>query len=81
MDEINTLESLGFVMPTPAYLIGAILFSIIGYAAYRYGKKAEEDSTRWIGLVLMLFPYAVSETWMMYLVGIGLIAGLFMARR
>jgi len=25
-------------MPTPAYLIGAILWGLIGFAAFRYGK-------------------------------------------
>ena len=39
MDELQTLGALGFTMPTPAYLVGVIIFSIIGYAAYRYGKK------------------------------------------
>jgi len=40
MDNLKTFESMGFTLPSPAYLIGAIFFSIIGYAAYRYGKKA-----------------------------------------
>jgi len=42
MDNLKTFESMGFTLPSPAYLIGAILFSIIGYAAYRYGKKASQ---------------------------------------
>jgi hypothetical protein len=39
MDELSTLQSLGLTLPTPAYLFGIILFSVIGIAAYRYGKK------------------------------------------
>ncbi|MFA7279251.1 MAG: hypothetical protein WC100_04075 [Sterolibacterium sp.] len=81
MDELNTLESLGFAMPSTAYLIGAIIFSIIGYAAYRYGKKAEADSARWIGVALMLYPYAISETWMLYGVGLCLCVGLYVSQR
>lgn len=81
MDELKTLETLGFTMPSPAYLIGVIFFSIVGYAAYRFGKKAAEASTKWIGVALMLYPYAVSETWMMYAVGVGLCVGLYAARR
>lgn len=81
MDQLKTLESLGISLPTPAYLIGVILFSIIGFAAYRYGKKAEIASVKWIGVALMLYPYAVSDTWLMYAVGIALCGGLYWFRR
>jgi hypothetical protein len=77
MDNLKTLESVGFTMPSPAYLIGAILFGIIGYAAYRYGKKPTIKTTKWVGIALMLYPYAISETWLLYSVG----AGLYIVRR
>lgn len=35
MDSLKSLESLGVTIPGPAYIVGAILFSIVGYAAYR----------------------------------------------
>ena len=81
MEELKTLESLGFTIPTPAYLIGVVLFSIIGYAAYRYGKKASVPTTKWVGVALMLYPYFVSETWLMYVVGLCLCLWLYMLRR
>lgn len=77
MDELNTLQSLGLGLPSPAYLSGVILFSIAGYAAYRRGKKAELSKLKWLGLALMLFPYVVSETWLLYLIGGGLCAALY----
>ncbi len=80
MDELNTLNSLGFTMPTPAYLVGALLFGLIGFVAYRYGKKMSMTYTKWIGIGLMLYPYAVSKTWLLYVVGIGLCAGLYFYR-
>jgi hypothetical protein len=80
MDNVNALESLGFALPSPAYLFGAILFGIIGYAAYRYGKKTALDYPKWIGIALMLFPYAISRTWLLYLVGCGLCAALYIFR-
>lgn len=80
MDELHAVESFGFTLPTPAYLGGVILFSIIGFAAYRYGKKTSRPQAKWIGIALMLYPYVVSETWMMYLVGAGLCAGLYWFR-
>jgi len=80
MDELKTLETMGFTMPSPAYLAGMIMFSVIGYAAYRYGKKASNSSVLWIGVALMLYPYVISETWMMYAVGAGLCACLYIFR-
>lgn len=80
MDDLKALESLGFTLPTPAYLIGALLFGIIGYAGYRYGKKRSIKAAQWLGVVLMLFPYAISETWLLYAVGAGLCAALFLLR-
>jgi hypothetical protein len=80
MDELKALESLGITLPTPAYMIGAILFGIVGIAAYRYGKKASLAKPKWIGLALMLYPYAISKTWMLYVVGAALCAGLYVFR-
>lgn len=72
MDLLNTLESMGFTLPTPAYLIGAILFGIIGVVAYYYGKRKSNKYVKWLGVVLMLYPYVVPSTWVMYVVGLGL---------
>ncbi|HJV92193.1 MAG TPA: hypothetical protein VJ572_01905 [Azonexus sp.] len=80
MDDLKALESLGFTLPTPAYLIGAILFGIIGYVAYRHGKRRSIKAAKWIGIALMLFPYAISATWLMYAVGAGLCVALFFFR-
>jgi len=76
MDNLKMLESMGLTLPSLAYLIGTILFSIIGYASYRYGKKASIRTAKWIGIALMIYPYAISETWLMYAVGSGLCVGL-----
>jgi hypothetical protein len=81
MDELKVLESMGFTLPSPVYLLGAIVFGIIGYAAYRYGKKASLETTKWIGVTLMLYPYLVSETWQLYSVGAGLCVGLYFSSR
>jgi hypothetical protein len=77
---LNALGSLGFALPTPAYLAGAVLFGLIGFAAYRYGKKASRQTVKWLGAVLMLYPYLVSETWLLYLLGLALCAGIYWFR-
>lgn len=79
-DNLNTLGDLGLTLPSPAYLLGAILFGIIGFAAYRYGKKTANSTLKWIGVGLMLYPYAISQTWILYVVGIGLCAALYFFR-
>lgn len=81
MDDLQALEALGFTLPTPAYLIGAILFGIIGYAGYRYGRTKSIKAAKWLGITLMLFPYAISETWLLYAVGAGLCAALFLLQK
>ena len=81
MDELKTIQSLGFTLPSPAYLFGCVAFSIIGYAAYRYGKSASLSYTKWIGVVLMLYPYLISDTLWLYVVGGGLCASLFIFRQ
>lgn len=81
MDPLQSLQALGITLPSPTYLIGALLFGIIGFIAYRQGKKAALPPVKWIGVALMLFPYVISETWLMYAVGAGLCVGLFVCRR
>ena len=81
MGELKAVESLGLTLPSPAYIFGALLFGIIGIAAYRYGKKAGLVAPKWIGVALMLYPYGVSETWMLYVVGAGLCVALYGYRK
>jgi hypothetical protein len=76
----GALAGMGLSLPSPAYLLGAIVFGIVGFAAWRYGKTQGQRYTRWQGLALMLYPYAISQTWLLYLVGIALCAGLYFFR-
>ncbi|MDB5823699.1 MAG: hypothetical protein JWR21_2403 [Herminiimonas sp.] len=80
MDNLQTLNTLGLSLPSPAYLIGAILFGILGYAAYRYGKKSSLSIPKWLGVALMLYPYAVSDTTLLYIIGALLCAGVYFYR-
>lgn len=67
-------------MPTPAVLFAAILFSTIGFLAFRYGKKEMLWQPMAIGIVLMVYPYFVSQTWLLYVIGCALSAGLYIFR-
>jgi hypothetical protein len=81
MDELQTMTDMGLTLPSPAYIFGAVVFGIVGIAAYRYGKKADLPIPKWLGVALMLYPYAISETWLMYAVGAGLCGALYVYRR
>jgi len=81
MDPLNTLQSLGFEWPTPGYLFGALLFGVLGIVAWRSGKQRGRPTTRWLGLALMLYPYLVSTTWVLYAAGLALCAGIWLDQR
>jgi chromate transport protein ChrA len=81
MGDLQALELIGFTLPSPIYLLGAIVFGLIGYAGYRYGKKADVPTAKWIGIALMLYPYVISETWLLYFLGVALCVGLFASSR
>ena len=80
MDELNSLGALGLSLPTPSYLAGAILFGIIGYVAFRRGRKSSRPELTWAGLALMLYPYAISQTWLLWLIGLALCVWLYLKR-
>jgi len=80
MDTTQALESFGLTLPTPAYIAGALLFGLLGLAAYRYGKRTERSRSKWLGVALMLYPYVVPQTWLMYVIGVVLCAGVYFDR-
>jgi hypothetical protein len=76
MANLQTLQSLGIFLPTPAYIIGTVISGLIGFAAYRYGKRADRRRCKWLGVALMLYPCAVAQTWLLYVVGAALCIGV-----
>lgn len=60
INEFKQLEFLGLVLPTPAYILEAVLFGIIGWFAFRHGRKKSASVLMWTGVALMLYPYAIS---------------------
>ncbi|HSC62282.1 MAG TPA: hypothetical protein VLD35_01505 [Caldimonas sp.] len=71
-DSLETFKELGLKLPSPLYLAGVVVFGLIGLVAYYHGKRLGRSRMRWVGLALMLYPYAVWQTWLLYLVGTGL---------
>jgi len=61
-------------------LIGNIIFSGVGFVAFMYGKKQGRFQPMVIGGVLMVYPYFVSSTALMYVIGAALTVALFYLR-
>ena len=76
-DALQTAQALGLTLPTPAWIVGAILFSVLGMVAWYHGKRAKAPRVRWLGLALMLYSYVTSPTWLLYGVGIALCVAIW----
>jgi len=72
MEELKTLEAMGLVLPSPIYIFGVIVFGVMGYVVFRRGRKTNRPVLTWTGVALMLYPYAVSQTWLLWALGVGL---------
>jgi hypothetical protein len=55
----------------------AVFFSLVGFAAYRYGRKAGEMRPVMLGIALMFYGYFFSNAWVELLVGGVLTALIF----
>ena len=67
-----TANALGFAMPSMGYIVGAVVFSIIGYAIYRLGRRTKNIYLALLGVGLMLFTYVITDTFLVYSIGAGL---------
>ena len=61
-------------------LIGSFIFGIIGLYAFNYGRKEKSYQPLVIGLVLMVYPYFVPNTILLYLIGVGISSLLYFWR-
>lgn len=61
-------------------IIGGVIFGIIGFVAFNYGRKMKSSKPLMVGIALMVFPYFVSNTLLLYIIGAGLCAALYFWR-
>ena len=55
-------------------LLLSLIFSCIGFGYFIYGKKQKNITVGCVGVMLMIYPYFVSDTLALLLVGVVLIA-------
>jgi hypothetical protein len=63
-----------------AAIVIAVLFSLVGFAAFRYGKKNGEPRHLFLGIALMAYGYFVSNAWISLSIGAVLTFLLFFPR-
>ena len=57
-----------------SYLLLSLLFSSIGLGYFIYGKKQKRKIIYYCGLVLMLYPYVITNTNLLLFIGVLLLA-------
>ena len=63
-----------------ATIILAVVFGLVGFAAFRYGRKNDEPRPLFIGIALMAYGYFVTNAWVSFASGSVLTLLLFFPR-
>ena len=58
----------------------AVLFGLVGFAAFRYGRKNAEPRPLFLGIALMAYGYFVTNAWVSLAIGSVLTLALFFPR-
>ena len=63
-----------------ATLFAGLVFGAAGMGAFAYGRRQRRATPFLIGVALMVYPYFFDDVWLLYGIGILLIAALFVFR-
>jgi hypothetical protein len=64
-----------------AWLMWSSLFSLIGFAVFVYGRRQRRGAPTLIGAALMVYPYFVSSSVAVIVIGVLLIGALVVGNR
>ena len=67
-------------MPSEAVLLWGVVFGSVGLAYFVYGKKQQRFVPLLCGIALMAFPYFISNTVLLVVVGLVLSAAPYFIR-
>jgi len=57
-----------------AVLLWSLLFSSIGFGYFIYGKRQQKMTALFSGAALCVYPYFISNAYMIVAIGVGLLA-------
>lgn len=66
VDDLNRKNMELLTSFSPAAMIGAVIFGLIGFYLFRHGKKTPHHRLMVIGIILMIYPLFFTEalhTW------------------
>lgn len=68
------------MLNNPTLLMWSILFGAFGMGYFVYGKKQRSPVPFVVGIVLMVYPYFITNVYLVVLIGVGLIATPYFIR-
>jgi hypothetical protein len=68
-DPLALARNMGFNL-SPMYLLAGLVFSVVGFYYWRVGKTRQYRKTYWTGIVLMAYPIFVSNTFLVWCIGV-----------
>jgi hypothetical protein len=61
----------------PYNLLAGFIFGTLGWGAFSYGRKLDLWKPRAIGVGLMVYPYFIATSWLLWVTGVGLLVLLW----
>ena len=68
------------MLDNPTLLMWSILFGAFGMGYFAYGKKQRSPVPFVVGIALMVFPYFISNVYVVVLIGVVLLAVPYFVR-
>jgi hypothetical protein len=68
------------MLNNPTLLMWSLLFGAFGMGYFMYGRRQRSPVPFLVGIALMVFPYFISNVYIVVLVGVGLIVTPYFIR-
>ncbi len=68
------------MLNNPTLLMWSILFGAFGMGYFMYGRRQRSPVPFLVGIALMVFPYFISNVYLVVIIGVGLIITPYFVR-